>query len=218
MPPNRTIDLFAAPEPKSERLAEDATLLRRHVLDEAPAILAGVQAIAAASPFRRMMTPGGFTMSAAMTNCGAAGWVTDRTGYRYDAADPETGRAWPPMPPLFRRIAAGAAAEAGFADFAPDACLINYYEPGARMSLHQDRNERDFGQPILSVSLGLAVTFQFGGPTRADPVRRVVLRHGDVVVWGGRARLFYHGVLVLKEGDHPATGRARINLTFRRAL
>jgi DNA oxidative demethylase len=151
----------------------------------------------------------------AMTNCGQAGWVTDRSGYRYDARDPESGRPWPAMPAVFADLAVRAAAEAGFVGFRPESCLINRYEPGARMSLHQDRNERDFGQPIVSVALGLPAVFLFGGLKRADRARRVPLRHGDVVVWGGSARLNFHGVAPLADDVHPLLGRSRINLTFR---
>lgn len=201
-----------------QRLAEGAVLLHGRALLFEAEILGAVAAVIAAAPFRHMVTPGGFVMSVAMTNCGVAGWVTDRTGYRYDPIDPQTGKPWPAMPAVFGRLAADAAAEAGYPGFVPDACLINRYEPGARLSLHQDRNERDFTNPIVSVSLGLPATFQFGGLARTDPVTKYALRHGDVVVWGGPSRLFYHGVLALKDGDHPALGRMRINLTFRRAL
>jgi alkylated DNA repair protein (DNA oxidative demethylase) len=164
-----------------------------------------------------MVTPGGFRMSVAMTNCGGLGWVTDRKGYRYSAIDPESGRAWPAMPSSFRELAESAAAAAGFAGFTPDACLINRYSPGAKMTLHQDKDERDFSQPLVSVSLGLPAVFLFGGLSRKDKVERVSLSHGDVVVWGGAARLFYHGVMPVKEGVHPLTGAYRLNLTFRRA-
>ena len=156
-------------------------------------------------------------MSVAMTNCGAAGWVTDRTGYRYDRHDPESGRRWPTMPDVFADLAAQAAARAGFDGFAPDACLVNHYEPGTRLSLHQDKDERDFEAPIVSVSLGLPAVFLFGGLHRAETPRRVPLAHGDVVVWGGPARLRYHGVLPLETGHHPLMGARRINLTFRKA-
>ena len=172
----------------------------------------------AQAPFRRMFTPGGHQMSVAMTNCGAAGWVTDHTGYRYDGTDPNSAKPWPAMPPVFRALAEAAAGEGGFEDFTPDACLINRYEPGARMSLHQDRNENDFGAPIVSVSLGLPAIFLFGGPKRADKPRRYRLEHGDVVVWGGPSRLFFHGVAPLADGEHAVMGRQRINLTFRKAL
>jgi len=164
-----------------------------------------------------MVTPGGYRMSVAMTNCGPLGWVSDRSGYRYAPMDPLTGRAWPAMPGSFAALAKKAAEECGFAAFEPDACLVNQYEPGAKLSLHQDRDERDFSAPIVSVSLGLPAVFQFGGLRRRDALRRVPLHHGDVVVWGGPARLVYHGVLPLKEGTHPAMGARRVNLTFRRA-
>lgn len=214
-------DLFGDTEPVGpvrEELAPGAAVLHGRALAAQDELLAAVDAVAAAAPFRHMVTPGGFRMSVAMTNCGAAGWVTDRKGYRYSPTDPETGKPWPAMPAAFLRLAAAAAAETGFPGFEPDACLINRYEPGARLSLHQDRDEHDYGQPIVSVSLGLPATFQFGGAKRSDPVRKVALRHGDVVVWGGPSRLFFHGVLTLKDGEHPATGRTRINLTLRKAL
>jgi alkylated DNA repair protein (DNA oxidative demethylase) len=199
-------------------MAEGAPLLRGAALPFETDILTAIQAITAMSPFRHMVTPGGFVMSVAMTNCGAAGWVTDRSGYRYDALDPESGKPWPPMPASFLDLAVAAAKEAGYSDFVPDACLINRYEPGARLSLHQDKNERNFANPIVSVSLGLPATFQFGGQKRNDPVRKFALRHGDVAVWGGPSRLCYHGVPELKEGEHGTVGRMRLNLTFRGAL
>ena len=180
-------------------------------------MLAALAEVEAQAPFRHMFTPGGHRMSVAMTNCGRHGWVTDRRGYRYDDIDPESGKAWPAMPALFRELAENAAREAGFAGFAPDACLINRYEPGAKMSLHQDRDERDFSAPIVSVSLGLPATFLFGGLKRSGKSQRYRLEHGDVVVWGGPSRLFFHGVAPLADGDHAALGRKRINLTFRRA-
>lgn len=214
-------DLFGGEEPRQtarETMAEGAVLLRGFALDAEDELQAAIRAITAVSPFRNMITPGGFVMSVAMTNCGAAGWVTDRTGYRYDGIDPETGTRWPPMPDSFMTLAVSAATEAGYPDFCPDACLINRYDPGARLSLHQDKNERDFANPIVSVSLGLPATFQFGGLKRSDPITKYALRHGDVTVWGGPSRLFYHGVPVLKDGDHPKVGRMRLNLTFRGAL
>jgi DNA oxidative demethylase len=202
----------------SETIAEGAVLLRGWAMKQETEVLAAIESVVAAAPFRHMVTPGGFTMSVAMTNCGAAGWVTDRSGYRYDRIDPHTGLAWPSMPEPFLALASGAAAAAGYAGFVPDACLINRYEPGARLSPHQDRNERDLHAPIVSVSLGLPAVFQFGGPRRADRMARYTLRHGDTVVWGGASRLFHHGVAPLREGVHPRLGRTRINLTFRRAL
>lgn len=214
-------DLFAdvaTPEPARIQMAEGAVLLRGKALPLEHELLASLKLITTAAPFRHMVTPGGFVMSVAMTNCGVAGWVTDRTGYRYDRNDPESGKPWPEMPASFLQLAVEAATEAGYADFRPDACLINRYEPGARLSLHQDKNERDFANPIVSVSLGLPATFQFGGLRRSDPITKYALHHGDVAVWGGPSRLFYHGVPVLKEGEHPKVGRMRINLTFRGAL
>jgi alkylated DNA repair protein (DNA oxidative demethylase) len=217
----RMSDLFDPIVPLTlprEVMAEGALLLRGAALPFEADILTAIQAITAMSPFRHMVTPGGFVMSVAMTNCGAAGWVTDRSGYRYDALDPERGKPWPSMPASFLDLAVAAAKEEGYPDFVPDACLINRYEPGARLSLHQDKNERNFASPIVSVSLGLPATFQFGGQKRNDPVRKFALRHGDVAVWGGPSRLCYHGVPELKEGEHGTVGRMRLNLTFRGAL
>jgi alkylated DNA repair protein (DNA oxidative demethylase) len=198
------------------KLAPGAVLLRGFVTNEVT-LLADLRGVVAKAPMRHMVTPGGYRMSVAMTNCGELGWVTDRTGYRYDSVDPESGRKWPRMPSSFRSLATKAAAEAGFAGFEPDACLVNCYSPGARLTLHQDRNERDFRQPIVSVSLGIAATFLFGGDKRADKAMRVPLEHGDVVVWGGPARMRFHGVLALKHASHPLLGEQRINLTFRKA-
>lgn len=214
-------DLFqgaGADGPDREDLAPGAVLLRAFALADAAAICAAVEDVARQAPFRHMVTPGGFEMSVAMTNCGTAGWVTDRKGYRYAREDPATGRPWPAMPSRLANLAKRAAAAGGYDGFVPDACLVNRYVPGARMSLHQDKDEADFDQPIVSLSLGLPATFQFGGARRADPTRRVALRHGDVLVWGGPSRLNYHGVLTLKDGEHPALGRQRLNLTLRKAL
>jgi alkylated DNA repair protein (DNA oxidative demethylase) len=198
-------------------LAPGAVLLRRFAAPIDAALWDAIQAIVARAPFRHMQTPGGFTMAVAMTNCGALGWVSDRRGYRYDPIDPDSGTPWPPLPDVFVGLARRAAAAAGFANFEPDACLVNRYAPRARLSLHRDADERDFTQPIVSVSLGLPATFVFGATKRTDPTARVPLEHGDVVVWGGPARMRYHGVLALKEGVDPLLGRQRINLTFRKA-
>jgi DNA oxidative demethylase len=195
-----------------------AVVLRGFARDRAPELIAAIAEIEAVSPFRHMVTPGGWEMSVALTNCGQFGWVTDRSGYRYDPIDPATGRPWPAMPAAFADLAVEAATAAGFADFRPDACLVNRYVPGARLSLHQDRNERDFDQPIVSVSLGLPAIFLWGGKKRTDKVQRVPLMHGDVVVWGGTDRLTFHGVNALAEGEHCLTGAFRFNFTFRRAL
>jgi alkylated DNA repair protein (DNA oxidative demethylase) len=218
VPPDpMTPDLFAPPE-QDLPLGEGAVVLRGFAKSVAAPLLAALDRVAAAAPFRHMITPGGYRMSVAMTNCGTAGWVTDRSGYRYDPVDPETGMAWPSMPEVFADLANRAAAQAGFAGFASDACLINRYQPGTQLSLHQDRNERDFSAPIVSVSLGLPTVFLFGGMKRSDRPRRVPLTHGDVVVWGGPTRLAFHGIMKLTDGEHPVLGRQRLNLTFRRAL
>jgi alkylated DNA repair protein (DNA oxidative demethylase) len=215
-----TADLFegaADIRPSREAMTEGAVLLRGFAKPHEPELIAALREITAQAPFRHMFTPGGHQMSVAMTNCGNAGWVTDRSGYRYDGADPESGKSWPAMPESFRELAQRAAEEGGFAGFAPDACLINRYEPGARMSLHQDKDEEDFGAPIVSVSLGLPAIFMFGGMKRSDKPQRYRLEHGDVVVWGGPSRLFFHGVGPLADGEHALLGRQRINLTFRKA-
>jgi DNA oxidative demethylase len=198
-------------------MAEGAVLLRGFAKPVEADLVAALHDVVAQAPFRHMVTPGGHRMSVAMTNCGSFGWVTDRSGYRYDANDPEAGRLWPAMPPSLRDLAERAAHHAGFGGFSPDACLINRYQPGARMSLHQDRDEHDFGAPIVSVSLGLPATFLFGGSKRSDKPRRFRLEHGDIAVWGGPARLAFHGVAPLADGDHALIGRQRINLTFRKA-
>ena len=219
--PAVNLDLFddLADRPRSpEPLAPGAVLLRAFALDEDGALRQAIDGIDAQAPFRHMTTPGGYRMSVAMTNCGALGWVTDRRGYRYDGLDPDSGRPWPAMPTVFRNLAARAASAGGYPDFLPDACLINRYEPGTRLSLHQDRNEADMSAPIVSVSLGLPATFLFGGSKRSERPRRVRLFHGDVAVWGGPSRLAFHGIAPLAEGHHPVMGRARINLTLRRAL
>lgn len=211
------IDTALADEGSRETLAEGAMILRGWVRNQVPALLAVVTKIAVDAPFRRMTTPGGLTMSVAMTNCGALGWVADHHGYRYVPVDPQTDRPWPAMPEIFRDLAAEAAAEAGFPGFSPDVCLINRYEPGTKLSLHQDRDESDLAAPIVSVSLGLPAVFLFGGLTRDAPKTRTRLAHGDVVVWGGPARLAYHAVQTIKPGHCPETGDRRINLTFRKA-
>jgi len=203
-----------APEP----LEEGAVLLRGFASQDASRLVEEVGLIARAAPFRHLVTPGGYTMSVAMTNCGRVGWVSDRRGYRYDPVDPDTGRNWPSMPPLFLELAARAAAAAGFPGYDPDACLINRYAAGSKLGMHQDRDEDDRWAPIVSVSLGLPAVFLWGGQRRGDPVRRLRVENGDVAVWGGPARFAFHGVSPLKDGEHPLTGRARINLTFRKVF
>lgn len=205
-------DLLAA----KHEIVKDAYLITGLALEHEALILGDLGLVLTKAPFRHMVTPGGFTMSVAMTNCGL-GWVTDRKGYRYTSNDPISKQPWPAIPDSFKEMAKAAASAAGFANFEPDACLINRYNIGARMSLHQDKNEQDFSQPVVSVSLGLPAVFQFGGLGRTDKTIKIPLNHGDVVVWGGEARLRYHGVLPLKTNYHPAFGDYRINITFRKA-
>ncbi len=211
-------EIFEVALPKVEHVAAGAVLLRSYAETSQAAVLESIHQIEASSPFRHMVTPGGFRMSVAMTNAGRIGWVTDRSGYRYSPLDPLSGRAWPHLPGLLSRLASDAAASAGFPSFEPDVCLINRYAPGARMALHQDKDERDFDQPIVSLSLGLPATFMFGGLKRTDKPLRIRLLSGDVIVWGGVNRLAYHGIAPLPKGVHPLTGAFRINLTFRCGL
>jgi len=216
------LDLFATEESGAVRqaapvLPNGAAYLQGFALADEHVLLEALATVVSAAGFRHMVTPGGHVMSVAMTNCGALGWTSSRTGYRYSKTDPLTGQPWPPMPPCFADLALRAAAEAGFEGFAPDACLINRYEPGARMSLHQERDESDLGAPIVSVSLGTPAIFLFGGLQRSDRPRRFRLEHGDIVVWGGPSRLFFHGIAPLVDGEHALLGRQRINLTFRKA-
>ncbi len=212
------LDLFSDEAPWQEPLAEGAVILRRRARDQADALLVAIHDIAAKNPFAHRITPGGHRMSVAMTNCGDFGWSTDSRGYQYTEQDVSNGHHWPPMPALFRELAQQTSREAGFTGFNPDACLINRYEPGAKLTLHQDKDEKDLRQPIVSVSLGLPAVFQFGGFERGDATQRVLLEHGDIVVWGGPSRLRYHGILPLKPGIHPQAGAFRFNLTFRRAF
>ncbi|WP_353740776.1 DNA oxidative demethylase AlkB [Pseudomonas fluorescens] len=216
-----TFDLFADAEPEQqpwrEQIGEQSYVLRGFALPWLERLLPALEAVLVAAPFRQMVTPGGFTMSVALSSCGQFGWTTDRSGYRYTRDDPQTGRPWPMMPEVFFQLAQAAAQAAGFADFAPDSCLINRYIPGAKMSLHQDKDEHSYDAPIVSVSLGLPAMFLFGGFARSDKNQRVPLFHGDIVVWGGVDRLRYHGVLPIKDGHHPKLGEQRINFTFRTA-
>jgi alkylated DNA repair protein (DNA oxidative demethylase) len=212
------LDLFGDPSPGSPRpLAQGAWLLPGFAAGQGADLQAAIAAVAAETPFRQMETPGGGRMSVAMTSCGRLGWLTDRSGYRYGPADPVTGQPWPVMPDILAQLAAHAAGAAGYPGFQPDSCLINRYEPGARMGLHQDRDEADMAHPIVSVSLGLPAIFLFGGRTRTSPTQRLSLHHGDIVVWGGASRRFYHGVAPVTPGEHPLAGPFRYNLTFRRA-
>jgi alkylated DNA repair protein (DNA oxidative demethylase) len=213
-----TLDLFQRPiSDQRESIGPCAFVLRGFAQCYVDDLIPALAGIAASSPFRNMVTPGGFTMSVALTNCGPMGWTTDRQGYRYTAGDPDSGKPWPAMPDVFSALAREAAAAAGFRNFDPDACLVNRYLPGSRLSLHQDRNERDLSAPIVSVSLGMSATFLFGGHLRSDKAAKIPLHHGDVAVWGGKDRLRYHGVMPLKDTPHPLLGSQRVNFTFRRA-
>lgn len=216
-----TLDLFAdadlqQPE-RFETIGAQSCVLRGFALPWVGRLLPALAEVLVQAPFRQMITPGGFTMSASLSSCGELGWTTDRNGYRYTRVDPQSGRPWPEMPAVFRQLALEAAQAAGFARFSPDACLINRYLPGAKMSLHQDRNERDFSAPVVSVSLGLPAIFLFGGHERSDKSQRIPLFHGDIVVWGGVDRLRFHGVLPIKDGHHPQLGAERLNFTLRSA-
>lgn len=212
-----TLSLFEDEDPWSEELAPGAVLLHHFASSREHDLWESLRAITKMSEFRHMTTTRGHSLSVGMTSCGTVGWVSDQRGYRYQTRDPLTTRPWPELPEVFRDLAKGAAQSAGYESFEPDTCLINRYQPGAKMGLHQDKNESEFNHPIVSVSLGLPATFQFGGFERGDKPQKVPLQHGDVVVWGGPSRLRYHGILTLKPGTHPLTGDCRINLTFRRA-
>ena len=212
------MDLFDALKPSKQEIIKDVFLLRGFALgDNEHLLLSDLQTVTTAAPLRRMMTKMGFAMSAGMTNCGGLGWISDRKGYRYDGQNPQINKPWPNMPSSFLRLATSAAAECGYIDFVPDACLINQYKVGASMGLHQDKNEQDFTQPIVSVSLGMPATFQFGGLKRSDKTLKIPLMHGDVVVWGGEARLKFHGIMPLKANLHQVLCAYRYNLTFRKA-
>lgn len=214
-----TFDLFADNEPvqqaRAEQIGEQSWVLRGFALPQVEQLLTGLDAILAAAPLRHMVTPGGFSMSVGTSSCGQLGWITDRSGYRYSSVDPLSGLPWPSMPAVFADLAHEAAERAGFTDFQADSCLINQYVPGAKMSLHQDKDEKGYAAPIVSLSLGLPAMFLFGGFERSDKTQRIPLLHGDMVVWGGVDRLRYHGVLPIKPGRHPFLGERRINITFR---
>ena len=211
-------DNLPTPVDAPEQIGPGAFILRGFVEADALKLIGALDGVLKRAAWRHMVTPSGHRMSVAMTNCGRAGWVSDKSGYRYQPEDPLTGLVWPEMPDAFLAVAKAAALRSGFEHFSPDVCLVNRYQPGARLSLHQDRDERDFSQPIVSVSLGLPATFLFGGLDRKNPIRRLRLESGDVVVWGGPSRLAYHGIAPLAAGEHPLTGPYRINLTFRKAM
>ena len=211
-----TLELpFADASRERLRLGDGITLLRGFA--DTAQLMPLIHDIARVAPFRHLVTPGGQTMSVAMTNCGPLGWVSDRSGYRYSARDPLSDKDWPSMPRAFEQLALNAAAVCGFPDFVPDACLINRYVAGARLTAHRDADEQNFAQPIVSVSMGLPASFAFYGLTRGGKGQTVALTDGDVLVWGGPSRLVYHAVRPIKPGKHPLTGEARYNLTFRHA-
>lgn len=215
-----TLDLFAdeAPQPPTtERIGPQSFVFRGLALPLIDRLLPALEAVLTQAPLRNMVTPGGYTMSVALSSCGQFGWTTDRNGYQYSPIDPQTGQAWPETPEVFMELARSAAAAAGFADFVPDACLINRYVPGAKLALHQDKDERGYQWPVVSVSLGIPAMFLFGGHARSDATQKVPLFHGDVVVWGGEDRLRYHGVMPIRQAEHPQLGEQRINFTFRKA-
>lgn len=214
------LDLFSSVVKENgmvTQLADQAWHLEGYAIEQDHNIRTLLRAILKQSPFRQMKTPGGQLMSVKMTSCGDVGWVSDHLGYRYQAVDPMSNLSWPTMPEAFKTLAKNAASAVGFEHFEPDSCLINLYQAGTRLSLHQDKDELDFTQPIVSVSLGLPATFLFAGLQRSSPQTRVVLHHGDVVVWGGDSRLAYHGVLPLESGEHDLFAQCRVNLTFRKA-
>lgn len=211
------MDLFSTIEPAHQTFASGLVYLRGFALNNEADLLADLNRVVTAAPLRTMMTPMGYPMSVATTSCGALGWIGDATGYGYSAVDPLSQLPWPDMPDSFIQLAQAAANSAGFRNFIPDACLINQYQIGTKMGLHRDKDERDFTQPIVSVSLGIPARFQFGGSKRSDKPIQMLLRHGDVVVWGGVSRMYYHGVMTVLPNQHPLLGSTRINLTFRKA-
>jgi DNA oxidative demethylase len=181
--------------------------------------LAAVREIEAAAPVRKVLTKTGGYTSAAITNCGQAGWWSDAKGYRYETRDPHTGALWPPIPDVFLQAVSATMRTTPWPTFTPDACLINFYEPGAKMGLHQDRDEKDFAQPIVTVCLGDDADFLVGGSTRADKATAVVVRSGDIMIMGGASRLYFHGIRKIYPGTSPLPDiKGRYSLTFRKAL
>jgi DNA oxidative demethylase len=213
-----TMDLFFGQTAETIPLAPGAYYLPGFALPGMDTLWRCVQQQMAATPPQQMMTPMGYLMSVGTMSMGSWGWVSDAQGYRYSAINPSNNQPWPPLPAAILQLAADAAEKAGYPHFVPDSCLINVYTPGSKMGLHQDKNERDFSQPIISVSLGIPAIFLFGGAKRSDKPARILLQHGDVVVWGGASRRFYHGVAAIKPHAHSLTGNLRINLTLRKAF
>ena len=212
-----TADFFSDQMESQVMLAKGAYWLRGFALPQADTICAMLIEHLKNYPPQQMMTPMGYSMSVRTTSFGEFGWVSSKQGYGYAVKNSFTNESWPPIPESFFDLAQRAANQAGYVNFKPDTCLINVYEIGDKMGLHQDKDEADFSKPIVSVSLGLPVIFQFGGLTRTAKTLKVPLSHGDVVVWGADSRLCFHGVLPLKAGTHGTLGQRRINLTFRKA-
>jgi len=208
-------DLFSNSRPIKEEIYPDLFILANFV-KTAP-LLKAVDEITKSSPFRKMMTPNGHYTGIALTNCGQWGWTSDSQQYQYSKIDPQTNQYWQPMPEVFYSLANKAAKFAGFDNFQPDACLINRYLIGDKLGSHQDKNEADFSQPIVSVSIGLSAVFQIFGKQRSGIATNYRLQDGDIAVWGNSARLAYHGVRTLAADplNHHLT--QRINITFRKA-
>ena len=203
--------------PERQALGPESWLLRHTLQTTACHLMADIHTLTATHPFQHMVTRGGHTMSVATSSYGSYGWVSDaQKGYRYASSNIETGQPWPPIPAHWLALATALAEKAGFNGFHPDSALINRYAVGARMGLHQDRDEATLAWPIVSLSLGLPARFMFGGKQRQAPVKDFTLLHGDVVVWGGADRLRFHGIRPLKAGHHSLTGPYRYNITFRR--
>jgi len=199
-------------EPTHEEIFPGAVLMRSLALPQDNEFFTAAEAIIAARPLHHTTTPSGLPMGVMVTDCGDSRAFANR----WDTANPERMRLWPPMPPLLRDFAIRCAVRSGFPQFRPDACHINRYQAGTKLGLHQDRHECDWTQPIVSLSFGLECIFLLGGLQRTDKPRRILLEHGDVIVWGGPSRMRFHGVQPLKPGHHPLTGPYRYNLTFRK--
>ncbi|THJ30850.1 DNA oxidative demethylase AlkB [Lampropedia aestuarii] len=213
-----SFDLFAdSPEEQRVALGPQAVVLRQKASPLAAELVARIEDVLQHSPLYQMATPGGKPLSVRTTSCGTHGWSSDPTGYSYVRHHPLTDQAWPEIPAAWSALATEAAQEAGFAQFAPDTCLINQYGLDSKMALHQDRSEQDLRQPVVSISLGMSALFLWGGMQRSDKPAHVLLHHGDMVVWGGVDRLRFHGIKHLTGAPHPQLGAMRYNLTLRRA-
>jgi len=201
-------------EPTHEDLYPGAVLMRGLALAQDAEFLAAMNRILEAAPLHNAMTPGGLPMGVMVSDCG----TPQAFRRRWDPLNPAVRQMWPPIPRVLAEFAVRCAVRAGFPQFRPDCCHINRYQAGTKLGIHQDRHEIDFSQPIVSISLGLECVFLLGGFQRTDPAKRILLEHGDVVVWGGASRMRFHGVQPLKPGWHVATGSYRYNLTFRKTV